>query len=265
MLEEEKDRSPWHVLRGVIWKVLVEYRRYAFNLASSAITFTLLFGVILGGMRGLAAAEGITLGPSLEGMVVGLLIWTLAVLSYQSWAYGLVFEAQTGTLEQLYLSPWGFRWVALGRLLGDLTFPLIFACLPITFGVLFTGRAFRVDLFTLVPLAMLTILQAWSLGLALGGLALLYKRIEASFQIMQFLIAGLIGLAAVPGNWLLGALPFVLSTRAAHQSLVHGVPLWRQPSAPALLGVTALWLLAGSWAYRHCERTAMRRGLLGHY
>ncbi|MDQ7793036.1 MAG: ABC transporter permease [bacterium] len=261
----ESRRSRAAVVGGVAWLVLIEYRRYVFNMVSAAITMTLMFGVLLGGMQGLAAVEGITLGTSLESAVVGLLVWTLALLSYQSWSYGIVREAQTGTLEQLYLTPWGFHWVALGRLLGDLILPLMFAVLSLVVGFLFTRRPLHIDVFTLIPICLATILQAWGIGLILGGLALIFKRVEASFQIVQFVFIGLIGLAGFGRLPAVFALPLVLSARVAQRSLVGGISLWQQPEAPWLAAVTALWLVIGALVYRRLERIAVTQGKLGQY
>lgn len=245
--------------------VFTEYRRYLFNFLSAAISLILVFTVILGGMQGLAAAEGISLGSSLEAMIVGLLIWTVAIFAYQSWSYGIVREAQTGTLEQLYLSPWGFRWVSLGRLIGDLLPPLTFAAIPLALGFFIARRPLHIDLLTLVPILLATIVQAWGIGLMLGGLALIFKRVEASFQIVQWLFVGLIAMSGAGRSWLLLSLPLVLGSRVARQSLINAVPLWRQPEAPWLAAVTLLWLLLGMLVYRQLERVAVNRGRLGQY
>lgn len=40
-------------------------------------------------------------GESLEGLVVGFLVWTFAIAAYSDLSWELMREAQQGTLEQL--------------------------------------------------------------------------------------------------------------------------------------------------------------------
>ncbi len=53
-----------------------------------------------------------------------------------------------------------------------------------------TGKWMNLDFVSLVPLLAITLLGAYGFGFALGGLALVFKRIQALFQIMQFVFIG---------------------------------------------------------------------------
>ena len=126
-----------------------------------------------------------------------------------------------------------------------------------------TGRWLRVDLVSLIPLLLITLLGAYGVGFALGGLALVFKRIQALFQIMQFVFVGLLVIPTrVPG---VKYLPLALGNDLIYRTMVQGVRLWRLPIGDILTAVAvgAAYLAAGILVFSWCERVAKNRGL--HY
>jgi ABC-2 type transport system permease protein len=128
-----------------------------------------------------------------------------------------------------------------------------------------TGRWLRVDMVSLVPLLVITLLGAYGVGFALGGLALVFKRIQALFQIIQFVFIGLLVIPArVPG---VKYLPLAMGNDLIRAVMVDGVRLWRLPPGDILTAaaVGAVYLAIGIVIFSLCERVAKNRGLLGHY
>ncbi len=81
-------------------------RRYPLELVGAVVTLSLLFYLLFLGARFLAG-PGAEFGGRLEAVLAGYLLWTFTLSSYNSLSFGLMEEAQTGTLEQVFLTPYG--------------------------------------------------------------------------------------------------------------------------------------------------------------
>ncbi len=203
--------------------------------------------------------------------------------------WGLLGEMQSGTLEQMYLSPLPSWLLTIGlqvasvveaaisaivlalliNLVVSVTIPLQWAALlPLVVSV-----TIPLQWAALLPLIML-VLGSVGYSLILGGLTLLFKRLEILkevFQVVVLIFGGvLVSLDHMPG-W--------MATIARFLPLTPGVDVLRktlldQVSLGTLAGDgTLLWLVGNAVAYlllgivifRWCERIAKRRGTLGQY
>ena len=240
-------------------------KRYPFNMISTLVTVYMIFLGIFLGVKYLGGSS-IAMGDTLEGIIVGYSLWTVAIFAFSDLSWDLTNEAQMGTLEQMYLTPAGFAWAQAGYLIGDLVFFSIFQVAMIVLMMLTTHRFLHFDLVSILPILLFSLAPAYGVGFAVGGLALVYKRIQAFFQIMQFV---LLGFLVVPVSRLPWArfLPMTEGNALLREVMAHGKSLLQLPAADLLiLAVTGvvylgLGLLAFSWA----ERVARRKGLLGQY
>lgn len=254
------------VFGAILMRDFAMARRYYFNSISGLVSIYIAFVLALFGIRAFAGAASPIAGDgTLESTIVGFFVWTLTIYSYSDFSWGLINEAQAGTLEQLYLSPAGFRWIAAFSIMSSLLFSLIPVFVAL-FAMMATARVWLVfDLASLVPLMLISSLGAIGVGYALGGLALVFKRVQAVFQIVQFLF---IGIMIVPHRlWWARLLPTKAAFELIRTSMVDGLRLWQLPAAEiavaVLVGVG--YLAAGMGIFAACERVAKRRGLLGHY
>jgi ABC-2 type transport system permease protein len=129
-----------------------------------------------------------------------------------------------------------------------------------------TGQAIHLDLLSFVPATLAVYLQALGMGFVLAGLALVYKRIQAFFQIVQF---ALIGILFVPWGTFPWAkyLPLSMSRHILQDVLMDGLKLWQVGwgEISVLLVVTALYLSVGVTCFSIAETKARSKGLLGQY
>ncbi|MEW6522793.1 MAG: ABC transporter permease [Bacillota bacterium] len=252
------------VFRAVFVRNLIMMRRYMANTLSGIITIYIVFMLLFLGVQAMTGGAFAIGATTLEGLVVGYLVWTFAMVGYQDLAWGITNEAQMGTLEKLYLTPIGFRWVnGFSQISGLLVnFAIVGVLLALI--MLTTGVSLRVDIVSVVPLLLVTVSAAYGLGFAMGGLALIHKRIQSAFQIVQFVLVAFIAAPASPWSRLL---PLNLGSRLLTSVMVHGVRLWELPPWDVMIslvvGVAYLWLGLVIMAYH--ERKARDRGLLGHY
>jgi len=254
----------YRVLFGALArKRVIILKEYPVNtLTQLAVTYLFFAGVFFGGK----AVAGPAITDSLPGIIVGFFVWTMAITAFAGAARSIMQEAQWGTLEQLYMSPYGFERVmavnAVVRLLESFAWGgAILAAMLLT-----TGQQLALDVLTVVPLVVLTVASALGVGFVFAGLALVYKRIENLFGLLNF---GLLGLIAAPVDDYpaLAALPLSQGSALLQTAMTEGVALWNLPAADlAILAGTAVGDVgAGVVAFRVAEARARRDGLLGQY
>ena len=254
----------YRVLFGALArKRVVLLKEYPVNtLTQLAVTYMFFAGIFFGGQ----AVAGPAITDSLPGIIVGFFVWTMAITAFAGAARSIMQEAQWGTLEQLYMSPYGFERVmgvnAVVRLLESFAWGgAILAAMLAT-----TGETLALDVLTVVPLMVLTVASALGVGFVFAGLALVYKRIDNIFGLLNF---GLLFLVAAPADEypVLAALPLSQGSTLLQRAMTEGVAIWNLPAVDlAVLVATAVgYVAAGVVAFRLAERRARRDGLLGQY
>ena len=142
---------------AVFERFWIKLKRYAFNTLSGLVTLYLIFLLIFAGAK-YAQGFGINLfGESLEGLVVGFLVWTFALSAYSDLSWSIMREAQQGTLEQLYMCPFGFRFVSFAWIVSSFLTTFVFSGTLLFLMMVTTGKYLRLPLGTLLPLAFLTV------------------------------------------------------------------------------------------------------------
>jgi len=256
--------------RGFVRFFLASFRkkllllvRYPVNTLSRIGTLLLVFGVIFFGGQ---AVAGAAITDSIEGIIVGYLLWTMSVAAYSGLSWGVAREAQWGTLEQLFMSPFGFGPVMAVKTVVNVLESFLWGAVTLLVMMAVTGRWLAVDPLTVVPIVVLAIAPAVGIGFVFGGLAIRFKRIENAFQLVQFLLIGLI--AAPVGQYpLLRWLPLAQGSKMLRTAMQDGVPIWAFPASDlGVLVVTAVGYLAAGYAsFHYCQRWARREGVMGHY
>lgn len=205
-------------------------------------------------------------------MMVGWLTWMVAGSYMRELPVAITTEAETGTLEQLCLSPVPlavlltvrglihFLGVSVRGLLAAAILAIFIAPLPVGF--------------PLIILFFISMAGAYGMGFLFAGLALVFKRIAAFTELvnnlMIFLTGAFVGLESL--GWVYTALRYMLP-------LTWGISLMRQVvgedlsltyllESGELVGLmlhSMIYLAAGlvvfAWGYRH----ARSRGTLAHY
>ena len=201
----------------------------------------------------------------MEGTIIGFFVWTFTISAFSELAWNLISEAQGGTLEQLYLAPCGFKWVCACTMVSSFVLSFIPVVILLIAMMITTGQWLNLDFISLIPLSIITVLGAYGFGFTLGGLALIFKRIQALFQIIQFVFVGFL---VVPSRlpWA-KFLPLSLGNTLIYDVMVNGTRLWELPLSSILTATTVgiAYLAVGIAIFSFCENIAKDRGLLGHY
>lgn len=253
------------LFKTMLKREFIEMRRYLFDTVGAVVTIYILFLVTFFGARALGGGVP-GFGGTLDAIVVGFLVWTFALSAYSDLAWRMVREAQEGTLEQLYMSPVGFIWVCLFRIATSFLPMLIMNGVLLVMMMAATGRWVHLDVVSLLPLVLLTLAGVYGIGFIMGGLALVFKRIESFVQIFQFAMVGLIA-APIDRFPVLRYLPLAEGSRLIRRVMAEGLSLGTLPTSDLVFLVinAAFYFGSGLLVFNLLLKTAKNRGLLGHY
>ncbi len=244
----------------------IQFKRYPIEALSGIIIFAAVFyGLFLSAKY--IAGPGLQFGDRLDSIIVGYVLWTLSTFILFDIAGNLQSEAQTGTLEQLFISPFNIRCVLLFRAITNLLiqFLIIIAILVIIMVLTRRWLAFPVTL--LFPLVTL-ILAGYGLSFALGSLALILKRVQQLLGIFQFVLLFMLTVPTETWNGSLKALGYALPMSIS-AGLLRDVMARQQALNLPTLGLAILngvsYFAIGLVLFRWAEQETKRRGKLGGY
>lgn len=253
------------VLGAQFRRTFIEFRRYVFETVSGMVTLLGFFVMLFLGAR--AVGNQIPgFGDTLSSIVVAYAVWAFAVAAYQNLTNAVITEAQQGTLEQLAMSPFGLVRVLFGHVAAGLVFNLGVTSVLLVLMMSISGRWLHIDVVSVVPIALVTIVGIVGVGFAVGGLAVVFKRIQSALQIA---LVVLIALVAVPAESVPAVryFPLAWGTALLRRVMVDGVSIFSMPPGDLLFLVanSAGWLALGVGAFKILEGVARDRDLLGHY
>ncbi|KPQ37612.1 MAG: ABC-2 type transport system permease protein [Phormidesmis priestleyi Ana] len=254
------------LLIGEFKRTWIQTRRYPAEVIGGIVILTSVFyGIFVSSQY--MAGPTTNFGNRLDAIVVGYVIWTLVLYIVNDIANNLQLEAQTGTLEQVFLSPFGAPRVFLARAVASLTLRLMLIMIVMVIIMFITGSQLAFPVLLLLPLATL-LLSAYGLAFFIGSFALVLKKVQQVLGLFQFVLLFL--LLAPTETWVGGAklaaymMPIVPSIgllrdlMARNEGLDWGV--WAIALANGLFYFTL-----GTLVFRWAEGKAKRQGSLGGY
>ena len=244
----------------------LEFMRYPAEALLSVIILVILFyGLFLGASY--VAGPQVEFGERLDAIVVGYVVWIMALHSLTSVAGELQKEAQTGPLQQVFTSIYGPTWVLVFRTVTDILLNLL-----ITLAVLFAILILMQRTLEFSPLALVAVgsvlLGSFGLAFLMGAVALRYKRVEQLINLGQF---ALLFLMVTPFETMEGMgslvqyfLPMVAGTGVLRQILARGVEVdWNVLALAYCNGI--VYALVGLLVFRQTTFSVRRKGTLGWY
>jgi len=249
------------LLRVTVEKRVHLFRRYLFDSVFGVISLFILFALALFGGQQVAPT---VIDGSKGGLVVGFFVWTMAVAAYNDISQQIETEAEWGTLEQLSMSPFGIGTVVFLNSIVYVVGSLISGVLTLVLMLAVADVPLSIPL-GVVPIGILAVFPVIGLGLLLGGLTLIYKRVQAISGIIQL---GFVAFIAFPLNAhpLVAAIPLTLETRLLEKTMKAGSLTAVQSEMLVVLVVKSLgFLVVGFGAFYLLQRESRRRGVLGQY
>ncbi len=245
----------------VVKKYFIELRRYFLNTLMTMGGILILFLLVFTGLRSFEAGT-----DTLQGSIIGFAMWTFAVMAYSEMSWGLLQEARDGTLEQLYLTPSTFRRISAYRVLGSFLFQFLLFVIFLGIMMFITGQHLSLNPGVIILIG-LTLLSIYGLGYIMGGLSLVFKKVQAGNQILQFLFILLLVLPTITNHQIIYVVPLSWGNQMINRMMINGLSLldFTLIEYSILLVNSFAYLIIGLFIFSLMEKTAKKRGLLGHY
>lgn len=252
-----------HLAWVAVHQVFVEYFRYPVNVAGR---FTGQILIFLGFVYGGRAAGVPAMSDSTGGLIVGYYLLLLAGNAFNGVASMVREESEWGTLERHFVSPFSFERVLLVKTSAYLLRSFTIATINLVLIVAVTREWISFPPLTVGFVLFFTILGIVGVGLAMGGLAVTYKRVGSVLSLMQLPIIGLVGAPILEQPWL-RVLPIVQGSTMLQQAMKQGTHLWEFPPVEVaiLVAVALAYFVPGLLAFRLLSVRARRLGVLGDY
>ncbi|WP_339217282.1 ABC transporter permease [Ornithinibacillus sp. FSL M8-0202] len=256
--------SWFNLIKANTRKEVIELKRYLPNTIAMLVTFYCIFLGLFAGIQLIGDPGSKDLNT--QFVIVNYVFWYLALIVVQDIGYQITNEATQGTLEQLYMSPLGQWKIMLSRLIALGTAHFLIVVILLLLAMLTTGQWLNIDLLTILPIFILTIVSMMGLGFIIAGMTLVLKQIGAFLQILQFILAGLVfvPLSTAP---FLAFLPIVKGVDLIRATMIDGLSLADFTAFDyfSLIFNAIFYFLLGLIFFLYCERIAMKKGLLAHY
>lgn len=244
----------------------IQYKRYYHEVLGGIFALTATFYGLFLSVSYIAGA-GFRFGDRLDAVIVGYVLWSLVIFIMGGIPLAVQREAQVGTLEQLFISPFGSVRILLFRAICDLVIQLGVISIVLTAIMALTGRWLSFPVTLILPF-IAVLMSAYGVAFAAGGLTLLFKTIQQLLGIFNF---ALLFILTIPTEtWtrfsrILGHL-IPMTTGAG---LLRDLMARQQNLDFSLLGIAFLngliYLAIGISLFRWAERETKRRGKLGGY
>ena len=248
---------------GLLKKEVTLLSRYHVNTITFFIVLYLIFLMIFIGGK---LFGGQTFTDSFDAIIVAYFLASMSYVAFSGLADTFSREASWGTLEQLYMTEVGFGTTALliAVVQSLLSFVWGFALLLVM--LVTTSRTISVDVVSVIPIAFFGIVSVMGLGFILGGGAVLYKRVDNVFNLMQFAFYGLVAMP-VETYPALKFLPLAQASYLLRLVMDEGYRIWELPVAELglLVAVGIGYLVVGYLTFDAVMSVVRRRGVMGHY
>lgn len=205
--------------------------------------------------------------------LVGYLIWFFALAAISDMSWGIREETQTGTLEQMYMSPLPTGMLMLGRSVASLFISILMVGVSALVLVLVLGIPLPLS-WAALPVFLLTMAGLYGFAFILGGATLVFKQVEALANLMQnallFLNGALLPVDRLPG-WMEAfakTLPTTQGIIVLRRVILDGQSLgqsWQDGSLVGLVINSTVYFVVGWYFFRWCENRARQMGALGQY
>lgn len=249
---------------GFFKRDVIMMKRYPLNTAGSLAGMYGVFLVMY--LGGQSVVEGFD--ETLGALIVGFFLFIMGNTSYSALSNLFRLEAQWGTLERLYLSPIGFGRISVLMSLNSVIMTFLIGFVMLVLMLVTTGRPVSIDLVSIVPIVVFTIMTTIGLGFTFGGATVRYKRIESIVSLVKFAFVGLI--AAGPQAERVAALkllPLVQGSYLLQRVMNGGEHIWELPASELgiLVAVGLFYFLLGYLSLAFFTDRSREQGVMGHY
>ncbi|MDL4842987.1 ABC transporter permease [Aquibacillus rhizosphaerae] len=253
-----------NLLNANIRKNYIEMKRYLPNTIALLLTFYIIFLAMFAGIQ--IIGDPNTQDMNIQYVIVNYIFWYLAMIVVNDIGWQISNEASQGTFEQLSMSPMGVWRIMTARLIASTFVNILIIIGLLLLSMATTGQWLNLDVITLFPILILTLISMFGLGLIIAGLTVVFKQIQAFLQILQFILAALVfvPLSVAP---FLAFFPIVKGVDLVRSVMIDEITLNQIGTGDFMILIVnaVVYFIVGLGFFNFCERVAMNKGLLAHY
>lgn len=253
--------SWWLLFKNEVKLQVFDMRQYWFETVAGLVVLCGMFVALFYGVKSFAFEGGE--GQSLDGLVFGFLLWAFASTAYMSVTRTVVDDTQKGYIEQLFINPKGFTAILFVKTMVELLSALLFMTLMAYLVMWLTGNWLDINFLRFFLVLIIAAPSLIGLGLFVSGFALVFKRVDTIGQMLALALMALVALDGLPFGPL-SFLPFTPGVSLARDWVL-------QHSDINLLDVlivfanSVIYFAIGSIVFKHFEKVAKRKNLIGQY
>jgi ABC-2 type transport system permease protein len=264
---DRRDRSSvFDLFFAELRRAWIQFKRYPAEAIGGIFIITAVFyGLFLSTQY--IAGPGLKLGDRLDSIIVGYMLWTMVTFILFDIAGNLQNEAQTGTLEQLFLSAYRTPRVFFTRAVANLVVQFLIITIILLIIMTLTGRFLTFPIALILPLLSI-IFAGYGLSFVIGSFTLIFKRIQQVLVIVQFSLLFL--LTAPTEEWTgMGKIIGYMLPMSPGAGLLRDLMARQLPLDPSRLAIAFLnggiYFGIGVTVFQWAERQTKLRGKLGGY
>ncbi|ABY91646.1 hypothetical protein JCM16816_04740 [Thermoanaerobacter brockii subsp. lactiethylicus] len=254
-----------NIVIAEIRRSLKESFSYKMGLVSDIVVLTLLYaGLIFMDTGSMLGEYYNNPGNSKTLLLLGYIFWSYSIAAISGVSSEISIEAVKGTLEQKFMAVIPYPFLIAGNIISSLLLSSIVAAVIIAFSNLIIGVSITVNGKVILSLLM-TLVGMYGMGLILGGLSLIAKRINQLTLLIQILLLFVTDTLSKtsPSSAISCIIPLTVGNDIARKSVSNIVISYNEWLM--LILVSMLWFVVGSAIFGMSSRYARKNGLLGTY
>lgn len=249
------------LLYSFIIKEYILMKRYIINSLAGGITLYIIFFIIFQGIS--SVSGGNLLGDTIESIIVGYIVWIMAISSFQDITLTIQDEKKQGTIGQLFMAKYNLIRLLLTKVFAQFILNFILIGFMLVLLMVTTKYYLHFKVLEVLIILLIINLNYWGIGFFFGGLSLLYKKTESILQIMQFAFMALIispievgVIKYLPSTWGIEVLKRVVN----NSNYILG------SEDIILLVLSSLsYFGLGMISFYFSKKKAIRKGIVEHY
>ncbi|MSR92688.1 hypothetical protein [Inconstantimicrobium porci] len=234
-------------------------KRYLLNGMVGLIVITMLFLFIYLGLE--SVTSNFYSVNSNISLIISYISWVLSISAFQTVADSIIEESKEGTIQTLFFSRYSFEKLLLFKVLAASIFDIVFIYVIMMLCSLITHTVLSFNIIYTTIIFMISFLSYWGLGFILGGISLIFKKVDSISQVMTFVFMAVM-LMPINNKWLF-ALPGVSGKYFLNVLLLKNYGALCMEDYIYLVIGNVIYFIIGIIFFRFTVRIAVKKGTIG--
>lgn len=243
--------------------IILDKMYYLNYLSNISLLLLMFFGIFFGGNL----LGGSIVGSSVNSLVVAYSLWILIVMTITNMGQGIVDEATSGTINQVYIMPIRSSRIFFIKGLVNLVIAVINSSLVLLLVMLLLNHWIAIPISVAIPY-LLALVALMGLGYIAAALSLKFKQIGVTLQVFQYIYLGLVLYDFSSGNIFMKLIGDILPMYPIFtwiKNLIAGSNAINNNLLIVSVLNAAIWLSIGLLAFNRVDKNSRKQGTIGFF